>query len=1319
MKRRISLVTTSLVLILVLLNKEIKCQDDTTGAADTYVSSTAPPESSTTAPAAEDSSYSSTTAPAAEESSYSSTALPETTATGKVTTGKGKGGKTTYGKTTYGKTTGGKTTYGKTTYRKTTYGKTTGGKATYGKTTGGKTTYGKVTTGKVTTVTYPVDVYTNNRVQRVQRSEKPTTRRKAYNPPSKGRYDDRDRDTYRSRDRDADRSRDRYTDRSRGRAQSDDRYIDIYVREPERHRRNRKQRQTYTQVRFPARRYRGSSFPYRRPFISYVPWLPIYADPLTRQTIIYSPTGGMYIIPPLVNFYGQIFSVAELIAWGYASLVSSGAPPPPNVNVAPLIQPAPPGGVVPGVVGAAGGVVGGGVVGGGVVGGGVAAGGVGGGAVAGVRTNFGTFQQKYPRGYDLYDNPQREPERSDRPLYPDVMSDGGNRRIQTGASYNYYSQGQQRPQSQVNYGNSGNSQPRYPSQVILLVFCIISTNGLECYDCACPSNTICPCDKTESIEGNNTYCVIVREHIGENIDITLEHIPRNLTKFYVKNPYYISVRESISYDDVIPEWKTDTLKVIYGCNWDLCNKPDLVPLLPSSFSLSLPDEWLNNFILGSDPTMCHECPDGPSCGDTDFFDISRCPEKACNGTCILSDLFEHPDSDPLEFCYQSFCYESASDIEFDIDTHRIEIDGIYYLDTEEFAIWEIDVYCRADDCSRPEIFSEIRENLRKNINVNEFLHLRPAGVLCYSCEQCVDTTTCECTNVEFKEGTHCTIKREKLGDTTYITLEHLDRNSSKNYIKNPYYLSVRESIIYDVKTLEWSNKPDLIVFGCNWNYCNKPDLVSILPDSFFLTLPDDWLNTFVLGTNPGSCHECPLIAACGNTDFIDTSRCPEKACNETCVMREVFVNLDDFCYTSGCYYDISTPIFDVDTHRIEIDGVYHLDTQEFEIWEMDVFCRADDCSRPELFNDIRSKLQKTISADALLNLRPDGIWCYNCECTNSTTCPCNETLFKEGKDSYCTIVREHIRENIYITLEHIPRNSTKFYVKNPYYISVRESIKYIEESSDWITDPDVITYGCNWNYCNKPDLVPLLPSSFSLSLPDEWLNNFVLGSDPTMCHECPDGPSCGDTDFFDISRCPEKACNGTCILNDLFEHPDSDPLEFCYQSLCYEGESTPNFDIDTHRIEIDGICYLDTREFNIWEIDIFCRADDCSRPEIFDEIRSNLSKVIVVDPFLNLQPNTTTTTRAIPPSQSSTIAPGTISSTIQGSTTTPRATLPTTQGSVTTPPTTQGATTAPRTSASGGIITIPSMTTITNSGTMYIYGYVTLINILWLFLIVI
>jgi len=109
--------------------------------------------------------------------------------------------------------------------------------------------------------------------------------------------------------------------------------INIYMRDGKKRKPKR--------MRFPVARYERSRFPSFGPLISFLPWLPIFTDRRTKQTYFYSPTGGMYIIPPVINFYGDLISIAELIASGYASLVSTGAPPPPAVNVAPLVQPGP------------------------------------------------------------------------------------------------------------------------------------------------------------------------------------------------------------------------------------------------------------------------------------------------------------------------------------------------------------------------------------------------------------------------------------------------------------------------------------------------------------------------------------------------------------------------------------------------------------------------------------------------------------------------------------------------------------------------------------------------------------------------------------------------------------------------------------------------------------------------------------------------------------------------------------------------------------------------------------------------------------------
>ncbi|CAF1422289.1 unnamed protein product [Adineta ricciae] len=93
--------------------------------------------------------------------------------------------------------------------------------------------------------------------------------------------------------------------------------------------------------RFPVARFNRRQIPLNGPFFHFMPQVPIFADRLTKQTLIFSVSGGVYILPPLVNTYGQLFSVAELIASGYASLVSSGSLPTGPINMLPFFNPTP------------------------------------------------------------------------------------------------------------------------------------------------------------------------------------------------------------------------------------------------------------------------------------------------------------------------------------------------------------------------------------------------------------------------------------------------------------------------------------------------------------------------------------------------------------------------------------------------------------------------------------------------------------------------------------------------------------------------------------------------------------------------------------------------------------------------------------------------------------------------------------------------------------------------------------------------------------------------------------------------------------------
>jgi hypothetical protein len=94
---------------------------------------------------------------------------------------------------------------------------------------------------------------------------------------------------------------------------------------------------------------------FKGPFINLMPWVPIFADRYSKQTIIYSKRSGgecfvfknkvdneymfiVYVLPSLINRFGKRFSIAELIASGYASLFSSGVRPSGIIDMVPLFQ---------------------------------------------------------------------------------------------------------------------------------------------------------------------------------------------------------------------------------------------------------------------------------------------------------------------------------------------------------------------------------------------------------------------------------------------------------------------------------------------------------------------------------------------------------------------------------------------------------------------------------------------------------------------------------------------------------------------------------------------------------------------------------------------------------------------------------------------------------------------------------------------------------------------------------------------------------------------------------------------------------------------
>ena len=486
---------------------------------------------------------------------------------------------------------------------------------------------------------------------------------------------------------------------------------------------------------------------------------------------------------------------------------------------------------------------------------------------------------------------------------------------------------------------------------------------LQCYNCSCV-NTTCPCTTYEVSDRENTYCVIVRQTFGQNTVIDMEHIDSTATAVYIREFPYVLVEESISYNEGTGQWSTKTNFVVYGCNWNLCNKPELVSLLPDSFQMRLPDAWLNSSILGDGSPVrdCHDCPDAPQCGSATFLDASRCPIRQCNTTCIVSDSFNDPAYDLL--CYQSYCVPPQDDV-YTNDRHRVEIEGVIYAnDPTAVELWEIDLYCRADDCSNPDLFKELRQKLTVQPGNLEqlFKETHDPNVpqrRCYNC-YCYDgISDCKCnkTTIRPSNSTYCTIILENYGQQVWVDFEHIDQGSTRVYVREFPYLLVEESIVYDEQTGRWNTINNLVIFGCNWDYCNHPRYLPSLPSGFQMRLPETWLNTSVLGTGVPvrDCHECPDAPQCGSLDFLDASRCPIKACNTTCIVSDLFddPSKDQQCYQSSCAGP-DTPDYQYDRHRVEMEAILYLNKQprEVELWEIDIYCRADDCSRPEVFKEV-------------------------------------------------------------------------------------------------------------------------------------------------------------------------------------------------------------------------------------------------------------------------------------------------------------------------------------------------------------------------------
>ena len=574
-------------------------------------------------------------------------------------------------------------------------------------------------------------------------------------------------------------------------------------------------------------------------------------------------------------------------------------------------------------------------------------------------------------------------------------------------------------------------------------------------------------------------------------------------------------------------------------------------------------------------------------------------------------------------CYRSACAVPSLGDEFteaNEAKYKVQVEAIVYLAQNrlKFDVWELDILCSTPECTLPNVFQGVKDRLRADTSdLSLFPTERPTrAIRCYNCS-CTEPI-CPCTTYETASAgnTFCTIARENFAQLVFVDYGVAEVDSTLTAIREFPFVLVEEAITYSETTGRWNTLPEIIIYGCDWDLCNRPELLAYLPSSFQMRLSESWLNSSVLGTGQPmrDCHQCPDEVVCSNnTEFIDGSLCPIQPCNTTCLVSD---RINVPATNSQCYQSFCAPTDSegnpIDTHRLNIEGVlYRSRPTIVDVWEIDIYCRADNCSRPEIFKELREQLTVVPGDLSLLfNQTPaeqPKLRCYDCVCDADPNCACEVISVSNALVTHCIIERNDDGENVYVTYSSMPYDPISSKYRDFPYVRVKESISYDNQTGQWVTRPDEITYGCNWDYCNKPSLLPLVQTSFRMRLSESWLNSSILGNDASVyeCQECPGAAICSVTGDINTGSCPSQSCDTACFVLVQYKEPPS--ADQCYESYCVPRETDAGLS-ETHRVIIEGAIYgKGSSDLALWEINLYCRVDNCSRPEIFTEIRQELT----------------------------------------------------------------------------------------------------------------
>jgi hypothetical protein len=514
---------------------------------------------------------------------------------------------------------------------------------------------------------------------------------------------------------------------------------------------------------------------------------------------------------------------------------------------------------------------------------------------------------------------------------------------------------------------------------ILVSFVFLTTinqiNCLQCYTCRCSVNLG---ENTCTDEGE-LQCII--EHVENNYcyisrlltELELGHRP-NSDLTYLESLHYIRAKEAIFYLPSSSTWQAPfVVEVLYGCDWNLCNTPRILNLLPNGLTFAVDSNVLSNTLLPEANEPFETCLNCTKCVNSTS--ALSCQTPTCTGTCYIDD---HLDDSTLNTGSCSFAFESRCLPQ--IFNTTIQITGTYYIDDKLFGINEIDMLCRRTNCNDPTHAQVIQRNTTYTAQINDQLYFRPElasttpltpnnGLLgCYKCdcEHEIGDGNCKvlaCT-IEYQNASYCEIVRDfkTYPGQEWINLGHVQRD----YVPYKHFIHAEEELIL-YKNLSWHPPSvSLISYVCDWELCNDGRLVDKLTTSFQFNAEPSEIAQYIQSSEPLSyCLKCSI---CTNSS-LDFEQCANETCPSTgrCFIDQY---IDDPQF-DDCEYAFQAECEAGATESsIIITATYNIDDDELDFDEVDLYCSKNGCNRPETIYSLLALVKDDIQLDSLFFFRP-------------------------------------------------------------------------------------------------------------------------------------------------------------------------------------------------------------------------------------------------------------------------------------------------------------------------------------------------------------